>query len=256
MSGFSFITSGVTALYMEFYKCRRRKMWLAPLLMLVFQMMWGMACLKDDNPLEGWQDILYSFPLLNAMMFPIIAAAIASRIADIEHKGQTFKLLETMQTAGQLFDAKYLCAAWYVLLTVTWQVVIMLVSGVTFGFYGMPLATHVVFYYLATLLTTLAILLMQFILSLLTANQMIGMILGLIGAFVGLFSLFLPPSFQSFLIWAYYGVLQNVGMDWNRELRTVHYYYTPCNWVGLGILCGIFIVLYLLGRHLFTRKEV
>ncbi len=247
-------------LQMEFYKCKRRKIWLAPVLMLMAQLAWGLYSYIDElsakELAEGWADVLYSFPMLNAMMVPVIAAVVASRVADIEHKGQTLKLLETVIPAGRLFDAKFLCAAFYLTAMITLQTAAIAVFGTLRGFDGAPPALRFAQYYVSALTVTLTILLIQLILSLLVSNQMIGMILGLIGSFLGLFSLFFPQTLQKFLVWAYYGVLYNTRMDWNPETRVIHYRFVEYDWGGLASICVIFFVIYLIGRRLFVKKEV
>lgn len=247
------------ALQMEFYKCKRRWLWLPPLLMLAAQMLWGLWSYIDMDARalsQGWADILYSFPLLNAMMTPVVAAVLASRIADIEHKGQTLKLLQTVQSAGSVFDAKFLCAGAYMTVFVALQLATIVIFGVLRGFAGTPPWSRLLEYTVGTLLTTLTILLFQLVLSLLLSNQMIGMIAGLIGALLGLFSLFFPPSFQRFFIWAYYAVLYNTVMDWNETTRIVTYRFTGFTWDGVIDILLFFAAIYIIGRRLFIKKEV
>lgn len=247
------------ALRIEFFKCRRRKLWLPLIIMLAAQLAWGLYSMHDLNARElqqGWAMILYNFPMLNAMMTPVIAAVVASRMADIEHKGQTLKLLETVQRTGALFDAKFLCGAAYMTLFVLVQLAAIVAAGVISGYTGNPPVDKLGEYFAATLLTTLTILLLQLVLSLLIPNQMIGMIIGLIGSFAGLFSLFFPPSFQKFLLWAYYAVLYNTRMDWDEMTRISDYYFISFNWAGFVCLIVYFVVIYAIGRSLFVKKEV
>lgn len=249
----------MTALAMEFYKARRRKIWLAPLLMLAVQLAWGLYSFKNADAKElaqGWASTLYNFPLLNAMMTPVIAAVVASRVADLEHKGQTLKLLETVQRTGTLFDAKFAGAAVYMTGMVLVQTAAMVVFGFVCGFTGAFPAGEVGKYLIATWMVTLTLLLIQLVLSLLIQNQMIGMILGLIGALIGLFSLFFPQSLQKLLPWAYYGVLYVSAMDWDPSTRVVDYYFTAFDWGGLIAIGVFFAAIYLIGRRLFVRKEV
>jgi len=252
--------SGLRALRMEFFKCKRRKIWLAPLIMIAAQLMWGFYSYRDMTPtelLEGWQDILYGFPILNSMMIPVIAAVVASRVADIEHKGQTWKLLETIQPTGQLFDAKFFCAAYYVFIAMTLQTLAITGFGIRLGFGEGSLPTKEIFiYYISSMLVTMCILLLQYILSLLIPNQMIGMILGLVGSFLGLFSLFFPRSLQNFCLWSYYGILMNALMDWNQELKVVHHYFCEWDKTSFLILFVVFLLAYSVGRRLFVRREV
>jgi len=247
------------ALRMEFFKCKRRKIWLAPLLMIAAQLAWGFHMYIDMTPQqlsEGWMDILYSFPLLNAMMTPVIASVVASRVADIEHKGQTFKLLYTLRPAGELFNVKFICAAVYMTAMITLQTSVFVLFGVLRGFEGAPPVDRIGQYYISTVMVTLTILLIQLVLSLMIPNQMIGMILGLVGSFAGLFSMFFPQNVQKLFVWAYYGVLETTAMDWNRETRVTHYHFIDYDWCGLVCICIAFIVIYLIGRRIFVRREV
>lgn len=247
------------ALALEFYKCRRRWVWLAPLIMLAAQMMWGLWSFRDMSEIElqeGWCNVLYTFPLLNAMMTPIVAAVVASRIADIEHKGQTLKLLETVQTASGLFRAKFLCAAAYMTVYLLLQTAVMIAFGFLRGFVGPLPIEQLVLYFAAVLLVTWVIVLFQIILSLLVPNQMIGMIFGLIGSFAGLFSLFFPTAVQRCIPWGYYGVLHVAAMDWNEQTRVTHYYFSSFDMRSFCVAVVFLVVLYMIGRRLFVRKEV
>ena len=247
------------SLRMEFFKCKRRRLWLPLLIMLAAQLAWGLYSMRDLSARElqqGWATILYNFPMLNAMMTPVIAAVVASRMADIEHKGQTLKLLETVQSTGALFDAKFLCGAVYMTLFVAAQAAVIIGFGMVNGFAGAPPIDKIGEYFAATWLTTITILLLQLVLSLLIQNQMIGMIIGLIGSFIGLFSLFFPPSFQKFFVWAYYAVLYNTSMDWDAATRISDYYFIGFNWAGFLCLALYFVAIYAIGRILFVKKEV
>lgn len=249
----------MNALKIEWLKARRRRIYLAPLLILAAQLAWGFYNYKNMQPAElaqGWASLLYTFPLLNAMMMPVLAAVTASRLIDVEHKGQTFKLLETLQRTQTLYDAKFICAASYILLMIVLQILVMLAFGVRRGFAGPIPWTEVALYALSTVLVTLTILLLQFLLALLIENQLVGMIVGLIGAFSGLFALFFPAALQKAILWAYYGVLSDTAMDWDRETRVVAYYFVSYDWGSFIFLALVFVVMYIIGRRLFVRKEV
>lgn len=85
------------ALAMEFHKTRRRKVWLIVAALILVQIIWILWVFRRTNahaPENGWMLSLYQFPLLNSIIMPVIAAVVASRLCDVEHKGQTFKLLK------------------------------------------------------------------------------------------------------------------------------------------------------------------
>jgi len=205
---------------------------------------------------QGWLFFLYQFPLLNSIMMPVIAAVVASRICDIEHKGQTIKLLNTLMPPQRLFAAKFLCGATYMLAASILQLVVIIAVGYIIGFKGNPPLDKLLYYLLFTTAVNLTVLLLQQVLSLQFKNQMVPLSVGIIGSFAGLFILYFPPSFARFILWGYYGVLMLVGMDWDRVTRITDFYYIPVNWAGFIILAVIFSAIYIIGRTLFMRKEV
>jgi hypothetical protein len=247
------------AFLLEFYKARRRKVWLVVLAMIAVQALWsfwGISRMDAHDLEQGWLFCLYQFPLLNAIMMPVIAAVTASRLCDVEHKGQTFRLLGTVIPAGRLFDAKFFCGAGYMLAAVVLQMILIIIAGFTAGFTGSLPLTMFGYYFLFTSAVSLTILLLQQALSLLIANQMVSLTVGLIGAFFGLFSLFFPQGFQKFVVWGYYGVLMFIRMDWNRTTRITNFYQVPVDWAGLILLGVQFLIIYIAGRALFARKEL
>jgi hypothetical protein len=244
---------------MEFSKTRRRKIWLIVAALVATQLMWALWALRrmDAHALQqGWMYCLYQMPLLNTIMMPVITAVIASRLSDVEHKGQTFKLLGTVMPIGQLFDAKFLCGAIYTFSAVVLQLMVILLIGITKRFTGEIPVLMMGYYLLFTTGVSLTLLLVQQVLSILFANQMVSLSVGLIGAFAGLFSMFLPQGFQKLLLWSYYGVLMSVGMDWDRSTRIINLHWVPIDGSGFVLLAGFFCVIYITGRILFVKKEL
>lgn len=246
-------------LLLEFQKVRRKRVWLIVALLILVQLLWAQWSLSymDDRDLQqGWEYLLYQFPLLNAIMMPVIAAVVASRLCNLEHKGQTFKLLETLMPAGRLFDAKFLWGGLYMLAAVVLQLLVIIISGYGKGFAGDVPFSMLGYYLLFTTAVNLTILLLQQVLSLLFANQMVSLSVGLLGGFAGLFIMFLPSKLAKFILWGYYGVLMFVRMDWDRATRITDYYFVPVDWSGFVALGVIFCTIYLVGRWLFVGKEM
>lgn len=247
------------ALAMEFQKTRRQRVWLIVGALIVVQLLWALWALTymDARDLQqGWAYLLYQFPMLNSIMMPVIAAVVASRLCNVEHKGQTLKLLETVMPAGKLFDAKFLCGALYMLSAAVLQLLIIIIAGYVKGFAGSATFSMLGYYLLFTTAVNLTILLLQQVLSLLFINQMVPLTVGLIGGFAGLFIMYLPQNLARFLLWGYYGVLMFVQMDWDRATRITDYYYVPIDWSGFIVLAVMFCAIYIVGRGLFVRKEM
>jgi hypothetical protein len=246
-------------LAMEFQKIRRRKLWLTVAVMLGAQCLWGFWSFRNIAPqrlYQGFRMCLYHFPMLNAIMMPVIIAVVASRLCDVEHKGQTLKLLQTVMPAGRLFDAKFLCGALYIIAAGLAQVIMIIIIGNVNGFLEPLPADRLFFYLVFTTAVNLTILVLQQVLSLLFVNQMVPLAVGLIGSFAGLFSMFFPQGFQKLILWGYYGVMIQVGMNWDKDTRIVDLYYVPIDWTGFLLLGMMFVVIYMAGRMIFVRKEL
>lgn len=246
-------------LAVEFAKTRRKQIGLVVAALLAAQILWSMWALGRMDALDlqqGWMYVLYQFPLLNTIMMPVIAAVVASRLSDLEHKGQALRLLRTLAPAGQLFDAKFLCGAAYLLAAALLQVLIIAIAGYTRGFAGDLPVRMCAYYLLFTTAVSLTILALQQGLALLFTNQAVSLSVGLVGAFAGLFSLFFPQGTQKFLLWGYYGVLMFVRLDWDPATRISTFFWSPVDWSGLALLAAQFCLIYAAGRALFARKEL
>lgn len=249
----------IKAFSMELWKIRRRKVWAIVAALITVQILWvlwGLENMDAHELSQGWMYFLYQFPLWNSIMMPVIAAVVASRLCDIEHKGQMMKLLNTLMPVGRLFAAKFLCGALYMLAVALLQIAVMVIAGLLLGFAGGPPLDKLLYYLLFTTTVNMTILLLQQVLSLLFRNQMIPLAVGVIGSFAGLYIMFFPQSLERFILWGYYGVLMFVGMDWDRVTRITDFYYVPVDWIGFGALAVMFCLIYTIGRALFIGKEV
>lgn len=245
-------------IYLEFYKIRRKKIWVTIVALFGVECLWALWAFRDMNAKElsqGYMQCQYHFSVLNTILMPMIAAITASRICDLEHKGQTFKLLLTAMSAGALFDAKFICASLYMAAVGTAQTLFIIILGKTVGFTGPFPPGYLVYGLITTVTVTITILALQQVISLLFSNQMIPLIVGITGSFAGLFSLFLPPGIQKGILWSYYGVLTPVKMNWDSHTKITDLQYIPVDWSGFLLLLGSFAAIYLTGRWCFTRKE-
>lgn len=244
---------------MEFFKCRRRQVPLICLALITAQLLWmgvSISRMELEEMSDGWMLLLHSLTVIDAVMLPLTVAAIASRSCELEHRGHTLKLLETVRTPGALFDAKLAWGAvWIALLLLGREIVLTVYCLCTSFPLSVPwgrLALHLLF----SFAVSLTIYVLQESLSLLFANQAVALVAGIFGSFVGLFTLFFPPAVQRLVLWSYYGVLALTVQDWNAVTRVTHFYWLEPNWPGLGLLAVWFLLLLAVGRSLFVRKEV
>lgn len=208
---------------------------------------------------NGWLLFLYQLPLIATIFFPILCAVVASRLCDTEHKGNNFKLLCTLTDKGRLYDAKLLYGLMITLSCVTLFWCVALVMGRVSGFAGAPPMEFYGLFLLFTIVPTVSIYCFQHALSMYFRNQAVPFFTGILGEFVGLFSLFLPYSFlRNNLIWGHYGALQFMGLyGYDKETRYRYAYmeHMGYNWPALAgsVVCAV--ILYLAGRRLFQTKN-
>lgn len=247
-------------LQLEFYKIRRRKVWLSMFAMLGVQLLWGLWAMRNPKDWElasGWMSLLYSLSVLDGVMMPTIMSLLASRLADIEHKGNTYKQLRTLRPAASLYQAKALCGLIILVVLLAFQAAVFILYGYCLGYEGNPDLRYYLLSYGLKFASCLSLFLLQLLLSMLFANQMIPLVVGLGGSMVALLIMFV--SHYSFLPWGGNLSASVVGMDWDENSRIITYFYREYSPAEIVAVVCIFVwvaVFYLAGRILFTRREV
>ena len=93
----------------EYQKTKRRYLLTFVLGMSAVALLWALSGkLSEDALAKGWYMQLYQMPLTNALMLPIMAMLLTSRLGDLEHKNGMLKQLCCMVERGKLYDAKLL----------------------------------------------------------------------------------------------------------------------------------------------------
>lgn len=248
----------IKALSMEFYKIRHRKIGLTMLAIVAVQFILAAHSIERMKSYEleqGWIGSMLLFSEMNCIFMPIAVAVIGSRLSDIEHKGNTFKLLRVIMSSSRLVIAKFLCGAVYIVIATILQMGFMIFMGNLKGFTQEFPTNYFVYYYLCTLIISLTLLLFQLIISLLFANQMISFVVAIAGTLLGIFSMFIG-SISKFVIWGYYLELAPVRMNWSKETRIIDYYWIDIPVGEVIALLIVFVVLYVIGKKLFVGKEL
>lgn len=252
----------ITLLKCEYEKTRRTYLFLTVLGITLIQLCWAFYGIYREESLKwGWMMFLYQFPLVNSFFLPLLSVVISSRLADLEHKGVMLKYLAVITDKKRIYDAKLIYGLFIVSLCnlISWSATILF--GYIVGFSGaVPLRLYLL-YLLFTIMPTIVVYQLLHALSLLFQNQAVSFFNGIIGTFIGLFSMFLPqfPILRLVFPWGYYGALQFIGMfGWTKETRMKNVYFSvmEIDWVAFGILILMGIALYLIGEKLFERKEV
>ena len=245
-------------LKIENHKLHHRHISLLIFSMLVIEMSWIVYNFRDAT--SNWigmeySAMMYVMPQMIIIFFPLTIAGIASRLCDIEHRGNNFKLLYTLEPKRFVYIVKILKGLQYILLLTLPQLAIILIYGKIKNYVQLLPLTETLFFSLEIFIISTCIFFMQLLLSMLFENQMIAFIIGLIGSFSGLFSLFVP-QISSYTIWGYYSILAPVSFWWNQDTKEYHVISTDCNWTGLIIFACISIILLVIGKCVLERKEV
>lgn len=246
-------------LKLEFYKCRRRKIVLVCAAVLAVELIWMGAFFtrQDAEDLKwGWMLLLYNLSMVDAIVLPISVATLASRNCELEHKGNTWKLLETMASPGRLYAAKLAWGALVLAILLVIRATLFVAVGIVQGFQGgIPWGRFGLFTLISWAVSMMVFALQQG-LSLRFANQAAALVCGIAGSFLGILSMLFPPALTCCVPWGYYGLLALVGMDWDADTRITSFYWRWPEPTDLLLLCLWATVFLVVGRTLFVRKEV
>lgn len=243
----------------EFKKGRHLHLLFIPLGFFMVILLWSIYASKDPSDYEkaqGYAYLFFQMPLLNCMTMPLMIAVLASRLCDMEIKGQTLKLLYTLQEKGSFYDWKYLHEAFYLLLFCLGEGLIFPLCGRLFGFTETFSLILVIRHVGVTFIAGTAVLTLQHLLSLCSGNQILPLVAGLADSFLGMFSMFFPPAAARLILWGYFGTFVPYSMNYDKAARLISF--SPVAFpVGEFVgFCVFGILFYLICRSAFLRREV
>ena len=213
-------------LFIETKKHRRRFNIVIFALVIMAEMLfiYGNYHGKTD-PSEGWMFLFYNIPIMNCMFFSVAIAGFASRLMDIEHKGEMLKCLYTFSTSRRIFFAKYLYGAISIFVLVIMQCGSILACCRMLGFDSSFPTRYLVIHGVTTFIICMTLLSVQLPLAFFFRNQALSISIGIMGSFISFFSLFLPESFvQKLIPWAAFVTSGFTRLDWNPDTRVSRFY--------------------------------
>ncbi|OOC55528.1 MULTISPECIES: ABC transporter permease [Nocardiopsis] len=248
----------LTAVNLELRKTRRLRVVLVCAVMVAAVVALTCANLMSDSARAGfddpgaqpWESLLMSYVMVTAMTSPLLVAVLASRQVDIEHQGQGWMLSQVAGLRpGRLCRAKATVLGALLAVAVPVQTALVVMAGLAAGI-TVPLSPGVwVQYAVGLLLVDLALLCLHVWLAARVENQLVGMGVGLLGAFCGVFSLLMPPALARVLPWGYYAVVSPLRMgDDGFAALTPGY-----GW--LAVFLAVVAVLFAVAGHRFDRTE-
>lgn len=253
-------------LWLELYKLKHRKVFLTFLVILGVELLFVFSNYGNNNNFlnmisdpaaPAWEDLIIGPAAINGLFFPILAAVIASRICDMEHKGNTWKLLEcNNQNRRSIWFCKFTIVSTLMMLAIFIQAFIIIAYGNSVGIVQpLPVRTLLGFV-LGTAMITFVVVTIQVFFSLVCTNQLIPMSIGMIGALIGFISTLLPPGIRNILIWGNYAELMVLGQDTSSgNLQSSGLVVRNINFVPLAILFVVGLVAYVAFRKKFERYE-
>ena len=253
-------------LWLELYKLKHRKVFLTFLVILGVELLFVFSNYGNNNKFlnmisdpaaPAWEDLIIGPAAINGLFFPILAAVIASRICDMEHKGNTWKLLEcNNQNRRSIWFCKFTIVSTLMMLAIFIQAFIIIAYGNSMGIVQpLPVRTLLGFV-LGTAMITFVVVTIQVFFSLVCTNQLIPMSIGMIGALIGFISTLLPPGIRNILIWGNYAELMVLGQDTSSgNLQSSGLVVRNINFVPLAILFVVGLVAYVVFRKRFEKYE-
>lgn len=245
----------------ELYKLRHKHLFLMVTLFLLVEIGWAFMASSmsiSRNPDSArWETLIAMLSSMNGLFLPILSAICVSRICDMEHKGNTWKLLLTASVRrSQLYAAKYILASIILLWACMLQVLAIIVFGITNGIEQPVPAFLLTRFLIGTVLTNMIIIALQQWVSMAVKNQAFALSLGMIGGFVGLVADLLPSGVRRIFVWSYYTGLSPITQSYIsakiqfivRDIRSL----LPA--AVILIVAGI--VIYLVGNIHVSRQEV
>ncbi|APO43547.1 ABC transporter permease [Paenibacillus xylanexedens] len=247
------------ALSLEYYKIRRKRIWVMLSLFLAAEMIWASMSMSISISRSAanasWEALIFSIASMNGLFLPIISAIVVSRICDMEHKGNTWKMLMTTNIGrNHVYTAKYICANSLILYGILAQAVFIVGFGLSKNISGPLPFSLLVQFVIGTLLTTLAITALQQWLSLTVRNQAFALCLGMLGGFIGTTSGLFPAGVRHLFIWSYYMDLNPVTYIYSASSGT---YVSGMLPVGLFLAALLMAaIFYFAGNIHASRQEI
>ncbi|MCR6522408.1 ABC transporter permease [Lysinibacillus capsici] len=249
------------AIRLEFYKLRHKHLIVMMTLILLVEITWAFMATSmsiSRNPeIARWETLILMLSTMNGLFLPILSAICVSRICDMEHKGNTWKLLLTISVKRwHLYAAKYMCAC----LVMLWMCILQVFSISGFGIikgFDDPVPFLLLAQFLSgTVLANMVIIALQQWVSMAVKNQAFALTLGMIGGFIGLAADLFPFGIRRLFVWSYYSGLSPVRQNYvNEQMQFITQDISNLlPLMSLLSMAGVFI--YLAGSIHISRQEV
>lgn len=246
------------AINLEFFKMRRRKFILPILLITFVGILWFCAiAIKELNITDtkyGIYMLISNILTIDSMIYPILIGILCSRLADIEHQGKTFQLLNTSkQSVFNLFTSKV--GVSLIILFVIDIIQLMTILLIA-NSHNISLKLGIISkFMLSFIIASFFLILIHIALSFFFKKQSVSIVSALVGSFLGLVTGGMLPSYiKIFLPWQYYSLLNPV----HKKMVHKGYEYSNNDYYFIYIFISILVIviLFFIIKALIKRRDL
>ncbi|MDG4944753.1 ABC transporter permease [Staphylococcus agnetis] len=246
------------AINLEFFKMRRRKFILPILLITFVGILWFCAiAIKELNITDtkyGIYMLISNILTIDSMIYPILIGILCSRLADIEHQGKTFQLLNTSkQSVFNLFTSKV--GVSLIILFVIDIIQLMTILLIA-NSHNISLKLEIISkFMLSFIIASFFLILIHIALSFFFEKHSVSIVSALVGSFLGLVTGGMLPSYiKIFLPWQYYSLLNPV----HKKMVHKGYEYSNNDYYFIYIFISILVIviLFFIIKALIKRRDL
>ncbi|AWI03425.1 ABC transporter permease [Clostridium drakei] len=245
-------------LSLEFFKMRHRGIFLTILFLLFMELAWCTFPLRrlilplaSDSSEAVWEALIMIVTMVKGLLFSVMIAVAVCRVNDMEHKGNTWRLLESSaERRESIWKAKFLSVFLLVSIAQVLESVYLVAYGSSMHIaekFHIPAFLN---YFIGSLAISAVIILIQQWISMTVENQLVAMAVGMLGGFLGLISMFLPSAVRYIFIWGYYVSLAPATFADTGEIKQL-----PVSVIPTLIALIMAVIFYYIGRRQFAKAE-
>jgi lantibiotic transport system permease protein len=238
----------------EFLKLKRKHFVLVIGLMHLLEIAWVFTLTaKAKQEFLTWENLILNFGVLNGLFFPIIIAVIVSRLIDLEHKENTWRLLlATPIHKASVYFSKLIISFVLLLIPAGISFLSTIIIGNILDFPGSFPFILTIKFVLASIVSSICIVALQLWISLIIKNQAFALAAGIIGSFLGYFGQMFSVS--RLFIWTYPAISNPITFKMIDGHMNYQYNPSYLSNIYLSLIIGIFLIL--LSLNHFIRKDI
>ena len=241
---------------LEFRKAKGKHTWLLFFALLGINMFYLFLSMRqiDTKILSfAWEQTLFSIPLINTLFLSVVMAILSSEAYDIEHKGNTWNLLQTMQSRQSIFLGKTLYGLIWLILFGTLQGILMIVIGKYLGFIGVLPISKIIIAVFSEIISGMVVYQIGCLLALLFSRQFAALSINLGGTLAGFFLMFVTD--RPVTPWSILVALRVVDMKYQDGDTSVSYEWFDApasSWIIAFLFLAAALIL---GMGIYTHIE-